>query len=92
MASRCRCQHQLQLQFCNGDETMAPFFVKRLLLALVLLGISILFIFQARREEDNKPWYKPRWMRSGGLYLAGAIMLIGGSILLVIAIFEALGR
>jgi len=71
---------------------MAPFFVKRLLLAFALLGIGFLFLFQARREEDNKPWYKPRWMRSGGLYLAGAVMLIGGSILLVIAILEAMGR
>lgn len=71
---------------------MVPFFVKRLLLALVLLGISLSCFFQARREDDNKPWYKPRWMRSGGLYLAGVVTLIGGSILLVIAILEAMGR
>ena len=71
---------------------MVPFFVKRLLFALVLLGMSLLCFLQARREEDNKPWYKPRWMRSGGLYIAAAVMLIGGSILLVIAILEGLGR
>ena len=86
------CQNQLQLQFCNGNETMVPFFVKRLLLAVALLVISLLVFYQARREQDNKPWYKPRWMRSGGLYVAGVVTLIGGSILLIIAILEAMGR
>jgi hypothetical protein len=69
---------------------MVPFFVKRLLLAFVLLGLSLLFFRQA--PKDTKLWYKPRWLHSGGLYLAGAVMLIGGSILLVITILEAMSR
>jgi len=69
---------------------MVPFFVKRLLFAFVLLGLSLLFFHQA--PKDSNLWYKPRWLRSGGLYIAGAVMLIGGLILLVIAIREAMSR
>jgi len=67
---------------------MVPFFVKRLLFAFVLLGLSLLFFHQA--PKDSNLWYKPRWLRSGGLYIA--VMLIGGLILLVIAIREAMSR
>lgn len=69
---------------------MAPFFVKRLLFAFVLFGAGLFFLRQAPKEE--KLWFKPRWLSSGGLYVGGTVALIGASILFVVAIWEAISK